>query len=339
MGSLPRRRVGGAGASSRATYKLQIANAQYKLATDGESAIMDLRLLRYFIAVAEELSFTRAAERLYIAQPSLSQQIRQLEAFVGTPLFLRDKHRIELSEAGRIFLREARAMLTSMEHAVTLARQAARAEAGIITIAVVPGPERKVFSAVLATLLRKYPRIQVVLRSLTSPEQVAALKNRDINVGVLRGPIQDEEIASEILVREDFIVLLPSDQALAREKRIALPKLAALPHIGVSRVVAPGLHDAVNQIAAAAGVHFQTLFEGESITAILNAVAAGLGFALHTAYTEQIIPKNVVARPLDLAPVPQLELLVAYRKDDKLPALNSFLTLLRASAYSPEAHG
>jgi DNA-binding transcriptional LysR family regulator len=107
-----------------------------------------------------------------------------------------------------------------------------------------------------------------------------------------------------------------------------------LPHIGVAHFIAPALHDAVTNIGANAGIRFQTLFEGESITAILNAVAAGLGFALHTSYTEQILPKNVVARPLDLDPVPQLELVVAYRKDDKLPALAFFLRLLRASSSS-----
>ena len=110
---------------------------------------MELRLLRYFVAVAEELNFTHAAERLHTAQPSLSQQIRQLEEYVGTPLLNRDKRRMRLTEAGRVFLRESRSLLAGAEQAVTLARQAARAEAGVITIAIVPGPEGQLFSRVM----------------------------------------------------------------------------------------------------------------------------------------------------------------------------------------------
>jgi len=292
---------------------------------------MELRLLRYFIAVAEELSFTRAAERLRIAQPSLSQQIRQLEGLIGTPLLLRNKHRLLLTEPGRIFLREARNVLTCMDRAVELARQAARAEAGVMTIAMVPGPEGKMFSTVLSTLLRNYPNIQILLRSLTSPEQVAALKRGEINVGFLRGPVEDEEIESEVLVREDVIVVLPTRHALARKKRIPVQELAAVPLVHVARAIAPALHDMVDKIAADAGVRFQSILEAESITTILNAVASGLGFCLHGEYVKRIAPKGVVIRHLDLNPVPKLELVVAYRKDDKLPALAFFLELLRRS--------
>ncbi len=292
---------------------------------------MELRLLRYFIAVAEELSFTRAAERLRIAQPSLSQQIRQLEGLIGTPLLLRNKHRLVLTEPGRIFLREARNVLTCMNRAVELARQAARAEAGVMTIAMVPGPEGKMFSTVLSTLLRNYPNIQILLRSLTSPEQVTALKKGEINVGFLRGPVEDEEIDSEVLVREDVIVVLPARHALARKKRIPVQELAAVPLVHVARAIAPALHDMVDKIAADAGVRFQSILEAESITTILNAVASGLGFCLHGEYVKRIAPKGVVIRHLDLNPVPKLELVVAYRKDDKLPALAFFLELLRRS--------
>jgi len=292
---------------------------------------MDLRLVRYFVAVAEELSFTRAAERLHIAQPSLSQQIQQLEAMIGAPLLSRNKHRVELTEPGRVFLREARIIMSDVERAVNLTRQSARSVAGMITIAMLPGPERKWFSTVVSTFLRLYPDIRIVLRSLTSVAQVVALKNREINVGLLRGPITDTEIAAEVLAREDFIVLLPADSPLARLKKIPLRTLATVPHIGFAPTRSPALHNAVNKIAEGAGIQFLTVLEVENITTLLNAVAAGLGFALQTEYAKEIKPKNVVARPLDVDPVPQLEFSVAYRKDDKLPALTIFLSLLRDS--------
>jgi LysR family hca operon transcriptional activator len=296
---------------------------------------MELRLLRYFVAVAEELNFTRAAERLHIAQPSLSQQVRQLETEIGAPLFLRDKHRLELTEAGRIFLRESRNILNYTNHAISMTRQAARAEAGLITIAMVPGPEGKIFSRVLSNLLFNNPEVQIVLRSLTSPEQVAALQNREINVGLLRGPIDDEHIASEVIDREDVVAVLPANHRLAAKPDVTLRDLLAeLPLIQVAHATAPTVHDTIQRLAESAGAPAHQRLEVESITAILSAVASGLGFGLHGAYVEQILPHNAVVRHLDLNPQPKLELLVAYRKDDRLPALAAFLQQLWAAVRS-----
>ena len=172
------------------------------------------------------------------------------------------------------------------------------------------------------------PNLQIVLRSFTSPEQVAALKKGDINVGFLRGPLEEKELASEVVVREDVIVLLPAGHPLARLKRIPVRKLAAVPLLHVSRSIAPALHDMINKVAADAGVSFHSILETESLTATLNAVASGLGFSLHGEYVRRLAPKDVVVRQLDPTPVPQLELIVAYRKDDKLPALASFFRLV-----------
>jgi len=289
---------------------------------------MELRLLRYFVAVAEELNFTHAAERLHTAQPSLSQQIRQLEDYVGTPLLDRDKRRLKLTEAGRVFLREARRLLADAEHAVTLARQAARAEAGLITIAIVPGPEGQLFSRVMPLLLHQYPNLDVVLRSMTSPEQISALQKGEINVGLLRGPITDEKIGYKVISREDVVAVIPADHPLARRKRVSPSALAEMPLIQLSRDVAPAVHDAMIRTGVAAKVQFRTLLATENIMTTLNAVASGMGFTLLAAYVEDILPKNVVVRPLAMKHVPQLELLVAYRKDDPLPALAFFLRML-----------
>ncbi len=290
---------------------------------------MELRLLRYFVAVAEELNFTHAAERLHTAQPSLSQQIRQLEDFVGTPLLDRDRRRLKLTEAGRVFLREARRLLADADHAVSLARRAARAEAGVITIAIVPGPEGQLFSHVMPLLLHNYPDLNIVLRSMTSPEQIAALQKGEINLGLLRGPIEDEAISYDVISREDVVAVIPANHPLARQRRVAPKSLAGLPLIQLSRSVAPAVHDVMVRISQAAGVQFRTLLVTENILTTLNAVASGMGFTLLAAYVEDILPKNVVVRPLEMEHVPQLELLAAYRKDDQLPALAFFLEILR----------
>src|SRR5208283_2869359 len=292
---------------------------------------MELRLLRYFVAVAEELNITRAAERLHTAQPSLSQQIRQLELILGIALFYRNKHHLELTEAGRVFLRESRTIFKDLERAITLARQAARAEAGQITLGMVPGLEGKVFSRAMPILLRNYPDIQVILRSLASPQQIVALQNKEINVGFLRGPIDDEGIAFEVIMREKVVAVLPASHELAKMQQVSVTKLATLPLIQMSRAVAPAVHDVADAIAKQAGTQFKTILETEDLLTSLNAVASGLGFSLFAEYVEQLLPKGVVARPLDLDSVPELELLVAYRKDDRLPALGFFLSILRES--------
>jgi len=157
---------------------------------------MELRLFRYFVAVAEELNVTRAAEQLHTAQPSLSQQIRQLEGIVGAPLFHRDKHRLQLTEAGRVLLPTAKSILASVEDALVEARAVARTEEWTIALGMVPGPEGKIFSHILPILLRYHPNIQLLLKTMTAPEQIRALQKREISAGFVRGPILDPEIAS-----------------------------------------------------------------------------------------------------------------------------------------------
>jgi LysR family hca operon transcriptional activator len=168
---------------------------------------MDHRYLRYFIAVAEEMSFTRAAERLHTVQPSLSQQIRRLEEIVGAELFLRRKHRLYLTEAGRIFLEESRAILQHTDRAIALARQAARAEAGLVTFGFVPGVEGKIFTRILPMIRVHFPRVELTLRSLTSPQQLEALHNHEINFGFLRPPIEDPDLSWRTILREKILAV------------------------------------------------------------------------------------------------------------------------------------
>jgi LysR family hca operon transcriptional activator len=297
---------------------------------------MDHRYLRYFIAVAEEMSFTRAAERLHTVQPSLSQQVRRLEEIVGVQLFHRQKHHLRLTEAGRVFLDEARSILQYTDRAITLARQAARAEAGLITIGFVPGVESKIFTRVLPILRAQYPSVELTLRSLTSPQQLVALHNREINLGFLRPPVDDSELVSEIILYDKIVAVLPASHSLARKKRIPVRALAALPFLEVARETAPALHDAAKQIATQAGVKFNSILPADNVLTSLNEIAAGLGFSLMPDYVCQILPANVAARPLDCDPEPEFALLAAYRKDETLPIVARFLALLReALAGSP----
>jgi LysR family hca operon transcriptional activator len=295
---------------------------------------MELRLFRYFVAVAEELSFTRAAERLHTAQPSLSQQIRQLEEIVGAPLFHRHKHRIQLTEAGHVLFAEARRVLHDAEQAITMARHAARR----ISIGVMPGPMGHIFRRIAPILLKQCGDMQIDVRTLSAPNQILALRNYELNAGFLHGPVEDDELSSEVLLRARMMAILPASHPLAKLERVPAKLLAELPAIQFTRSFAPAVHDAMDETASRAGVCFQTLFESDSLLTALNAVASGLGFCMLASYVEQLLPKNVVARPLDSDSVPELEVLVAYRKDDTLPALAILLELLRQSGPSLETN-
>jgi LysR family hca operon transcriptional activator len=291
---------------------------------------LDIRLLRYFVTVADELNVTRAAEQLHTAQPALSQQIRLLERIVGVPLFRRDQHRLRLTEAGGGLIPRAKSILMSSDHALVEAKATAHNDEWMVSVAVIPGPEAKIFSRILPLLLRYYPNIKLVLRTMTAPEQIKALEKRELTAGFLRGPIESVEISSEVYMREDVVVVLPEDWEVAVLDRVPVSELAKMRFISSSAVVAPAVHSVAEEIERRSGVKFQKGLCTESLTTSLNAVASGLGFTFFAAYVGGILPKGVVARPLDLDPVPQLDLLFAYRGDDQLPALKSLVCLVRA---------
>lgn len=288
---------------------------------------MEFRLFRYFVAVAEELSFTRAAERLHTAQPSLSQQIRDLEQIVGTALFRRDKHHVQLTEAGRVLLDEARVILKSTERAIVLAGCTAKR----INLGVVPGPVGEIFRRIGPILLNQWGDIQIHIRTLPSPEQIVALQNHQLNVGFLHGPIKDDAIASEVVLRAKIMAVLPRNHPLAQRPRIPVRLLAKVPLIQWTRTIAPAIHDIVNEASAQAGVQFRTLLQTGDMLMALNAVASGVGFCMVGSYLRHVLPKSLVAKPLDLDSLPELEVLAAYRKDDTSPAVQTLLTLIRQS--------
>lgn len=293
---------------------------------------MELRLLRYFVAVAEELNITRAAERLHTTQPNLSQQIRQIEGIIGAPLFHRGKHPLRLTETGRVFLPAAKEALAAVEDAFRQARATVRVDVSSLSFGMIPGPEGVIFSHMGPILLREVPGTQVTLRSMTGPEIIQALLRWEITVGFLRGPIPSDEIAWEVYSREDVVAVLPETSPLARYERVPVKELAKLPHVALSQAIAPAVHLVTQEIQARAGVTFRSSFCSESLMTSLNAVASGLGFGLFAEYVGGIVPKGVITRPLDLEPASTLDLLYAYRKDERSPALATLLTLLRKHA-------
>jgi LysR family hca operon transcriptional activator len=285
---------------------------------------MDLRYLRYFIVVAEELNFSRAAERLHTAQPSLSNQIRSLEEIVGTPLFYRNRHRVELSTAGHAFLEEARRIVQDVEFAMERTRKIALAEAGRLSIGFIPGTEVAVFPHVLTRLRQEYPGLQCDLVTGRNEELIDALQRGIVNVILHGDPIDDPQIASEVVIYSTPVVVLLATNPLAKLQRIPPERLVSEPFIQPKN---PGGITIINEIAARAGISLRPMIDSDGVLATISAVASGLGFAIMP--NSVFLPPMVVARPLDIVPQPKFPVYVAYRRDHSLLALEIFLRLLR----------
>ncbi len=186
---------------------------------------MELRHLRYFVMVAEELNFSKAALRLYTAQPSLSQQIKDLEDEVGVTLLHRTKRKVELTEEGSIFLEQARLTLAQADKAIAMARQVSKLKKQQLTIGFVPVVEMKVFPSVLPSLRVQNPNLKIELRSMNNTEQMEALKNGIIDIAFMRDNLNNDEIQSQFVLREPLMLLIPHNHSLAQFKRIPVKLL------------------------------------------------------------------------------------------------------------------
>ena len=288
---------------------------------------MELRHLRYFVAVAEELSFTRAASRLRTAQPSLSQQIRQLEHEVGVALFERTRHHVRLTAAGRLFLDEAREILSRVERA---ARRAARAAAGEVELSVgtFPAADVKILPRLRPLIAARLPHLHLVLHSKYAVDPISGLRHGRVDVAFLRGPLVEPELVVTDILREPIMVLLPASHELASRKRIRLDRIETLFCIPISRLVAPGLHDAVGTFCQRANVRTHSVLEADNVVSHLHMVAAGLGFALLPDYVGTLLPPGVVMKPLDWDPVPTVSIVMARRREPAPQPLQAFLDLV-----------
>lgn len=288
---------------------------------------MELRHLRYFLAVAEELHFGRAALRVRIAQPPLSQQIRKLERELGVALFNRSKRRVELTPAGRAFQEEARRVLALAERAARTAQRAGRGETGNLAIGFVPSADLDVLPRVLRAWRTRFPNVEFELHSLLPAAQVDALRAGRIDVGFVRVPIDDTGLVVESIQREPLLAVLPRAHRLARVPRVRLADFASDTMLLFPRYIAPGYYDVFIKACRRAGFTPRILHPG-SMQTNLALVSAGLGVTLLPASIRSLRRTGVVYRPL-APPVPQVEMAVAYRRDERSAVLHAFVEVLR----------
>lgn len=288
---------------------------------------MELRHLRYFIAVAEALSFTRAAQKLHTAQPSLSLQIKNLEEEVGTPLFERTRRKVELTNAGKVFLDEARLVVTQAERALTLARQAAQRERPRLAIGFVPAAEIRIFPNVLPRLRLDCPELSVELDSLPTFRQEDVLLAGKIDVAFMRAPIVSPALTSKVVLSEPLVALLPASHRLASKARISPRDLVDEPFISPHPVYAGAVYTAAREWLDSNGAQPVVAQVASNILLNLNLVGMGLGYTLLPEYARVLASPAVCCRPLDEAS-PLIELLMVWDPQRRSAELDRMLGLV-----------
>jgi LysR family hca operon transcriptional activator len=291
-----------------------------------------LRHLRYFIAVAEELSFTRAAARLRTAQPSLSQQIRQLEKLVGVQLLERSRHHVALTNAGRTFLQQARDILERVEHARRLARQAADGRAGDLSVGTFPSADVRIIPALRPLLAQHLPNLRLFLHSKYAMDSAAGLKSGTLDVAFMRGPVNEDGLECCELLREKLVIVLPAHHALARRKSIPVKSLDDLPCITLERSLSPPLYDAVASLYSQAKIRVHAVSSADNVLGHLQLVREGLGFALLPDSICGLLPPGVTFKPLNGEPVPSLQIVAAWKAGNTSRLVREFVDMARRAA-------
>jgi DNA-binding transcriptional LysR family regulator len=285
---------------------------------------MELRHLRYFLAVAESLHFGRAAQRLRIAQPSLSQQIRLLESELDTKLFERSKKRVTLTESGQLFLEESRLILEHADRAALNARTGKRRETGQVRVGFDYWIDWTKLGEAVRRFDKAHPTVHVQLFSMSSAQEIAALHEARIDVGLVRPPVSDPRLSSEDLLAESFVVALAENHRLAGHKRIALTALRDEPFITPERERLPTLYELTFRLFHDAGfvpkVHHEVDFPGM----VLGLVGKGIGISLVPLSASSSAYPGVRFVRLQRSP-PILETSLVWRREGAPPIVTAFL--------------
>jgi DNA-binding transcriptional LysR family regulator len=289
---------------------------------------MELRHLRYFVAVAEELHFSKAAEKLHIAQPPLSQQIQQLETELGVKLFHRKtKRQVQLTEAGKVFLQEADRLLVQLETAVALTQRIGRGQTGQLRIGFTSLAIYDLLPLILQQFREQFLEVELVLRELTTSQQEQALKDSLIHVGFAHPPLEDDTLSYQCIHRETLVVALSSTHSLAQQERICVRSLKDEPLIVFPRYLAPGLYDRIMSLFGQVNVQPNIIQEAIQMQTIIGLVSAGMGVAITPSSLQNLQRSGVVYRPL-LEDVPIIETAVIWQQSSLTPIVENFLQLV-----------
>ncbi|MCD5991112.1 MULTISPECIES: LysR substrate-binding domain-containing protein [Pseudomonas] len=293
--------------------------------------MFELAQLRCFTTVATELNFRRAAERLNMTQPPLSRQIQLLEHHLGVALFTRSTRSVALTAAGRAFFVEAQNLLERAQQAAASAKRFAEGDIGSVTISFVGSAVYEFLPKVIAEARLKQPQVKISLEEMNTYQQHEAMRARRIDLGIVRSPLLQPGFATECLVREPFVLAVPSTHRLATAETVLVSDLDAEPFLMYSHAAYPPFNELLTGMFRSARVAPQYVqWLGSSLT-ILALVNAGMGLALVPRCAASVVFKGVTFRDIDLGEGVQSELHLIWRSDNDNPAFAMLLDAIRGA--------
>ena len=293
---------------------------------------MDLRQLKYFIAVCEAGSFSRAAERLHISQPPLSTQLKSLEAELGVRLLERSNRGVTVTTAGQVFFEEMRAVLARLERGKAMARNAGRGDVGTLSIGFVSIADYGILPPTLKQFRSLYPAVTVQLHEMTTDAQVREIRAARLDLGIGLGPLEAPDIQFQRVTTEGLVLAVPTGHRLTKGgKAVDLKTLSNESFIIPPRELAPGLFDLVIGKCRAAGFTPRITQQARQMQTVISLVACGMGLALVPTSVQNLRRRGVQYRPLR-GPAAAIELgIVTTRVDDNPASRNFIATLLRVA--------
>ena len=297
---------------------------------------MELRHLRYFLAVGEALNFTKAAARLRVAQPALSRQIQDLEDEIGVDLLHRSSRGVTLTAEGKLFLEEVRELLKHAGESIERVRALARGEYGELHIGYAPVPSTEILPPTLAAFQKAVPRVKVLLHDLSSDELIAGLRNGTLELAIMVEPIGEQTVGIEfeVLRTEGLCVAMSAAQPLARLKSIPLEKLAAEPLVGLSRKDYPEYYDYLDRIFAPIHAKPRIVVECDSMSSLIAEVEAGRGISLASPTFKLVFGKRLLYRALTGTTATVSVGIARATKGDVTSAGEKFCEILRRKSVS-----
>jgi DNA-binding transcriptional LysR family regulator len=291
---------------------------------------LELRHLRYFVAVAEELHFGRAAERLHLAQPPLSQQIRKLEALVGHPLFTRTSRAVRLTSAGEVFLERARRTLRNVQDDLEEARTVGRGEVGFLKVGFIGSSMLTLLPALLGQYRRERPKVHLQLHESYTSGVVLGLTTSALDVGFLRDGGEADGIEIETRFSEPFVAVLPAVHRRAKQKSVSAGELRDEPFVFFSPAAGKRPYEKSISLCEEHGFRPQVVQEAHQWLTILRLVGAGLGVTIAPACVRQIASADVACRPLRGTKL-MSDIELAYRRNEDRVIVTSFLKIARSA--------
>ena len=299
---------------------------------------MEIRHLRYFIAVSESLHFGRAAEQLHISQPPLTRQIQQLEEELGVTLFARTNRRVELTSVGQQFLAEARPLLAQFDSLKHHVGETAAGRLGKLAIGFISVADYHVLPSLLREFQSRYPNVTLNLREATTDLQLDALRNGEIDIGIVLAPLTDPTLRFQPLFQEELVAVLPSSNEKVRgpglAKAISVGTLENQPFVMFPRHSAPGLYDAIVGACERAGFAPRVAQEAIQMQTIISLVSVGMGVALVPASLTNLGRAGVIYRPLK-EKSPLVTTGLAWKNSNSSPTLQAFLDLVTQMKLPP----